>query len=116
VRFVRSGDGFQARKILRVVARYADEWNFSPLQGLGPEGPQEFARLSGVLDEDCGALGRNPEEIRRSIQMLLRPDDRDGLDASLRLLDGFEGAGADHAVLGFAAPPSRALLESLALP
>jgi F420-dependent oxidoreductase-like protein len=106
--------GTGERKTLRVVARHADEWNFSPLQDLGTEGPREFARLSGVLDDHCAAIGRDAKEIRRSIQMLLRPDDRERFDASLRLLDEFERAGAQHAILGFVAPPSRAVLESLA--
>ncbi len=106
--------GTGERKTLRVVARHADEWNFSPLHDLGPDGPREFARLSGILDEHCGVVGRATREIRRSIQILLRPDEPDQLDASLRRLDEFEVAGAEHAVLGFVAPPSRALLESLA--
>ncbi len=106
--------GTGERKTLRVVARHADEWNFSPLRDLGPEGPREFARLSGVLDKHCGVVGRDPKQIRRSIQMPLRPDDSEQFEASLRLLVEFERAGAEHAVLGFVAPPSRALLESLA--
>src|SRR6266540_995140 len=106
--------GTGERKTLRVVARHADEWNFSPLHDLGPESPREFARLSGVLDEHCGIVGRNAKKIHRSIQILLRPDEPDQLDANLRILDDFEAAGGEHAVLGFVAPPSRALLESLA--
>lgn len=106
--------GVGERKTLRVVARHADEWNFSPWVDLGPDGPKEFARLSRVLDEHCAAVGRNPGEIRRSIQMLLR--DPEHLDDSLRLLDKFEAAGAEHAVMGFVTPPSRPLLESLVPP
>lgn len=106
--------GTGERKTLRVVARHADEWNFSPMKDLGQEGPREFLRLSGVLDEHCAMVGRDPSEIRRSIQMLLRPDDREQLDANLRLLDEYERAGAEHAVMGFGSPPSRSLLESLA--
>jgi hypothetical protein len=67
-----------------------------------------------VLDDHCKAIGREPKEIHRSIQMALRPDDREQIDACLRLLEDYERAGADHVVLGFAAPPSRRLLESLA--
>jgi F420-dependent oxidoreductase-like protein len=106
--------GTGERKTLRVVARHADEWNFSPMQDLGSEGPSEFVRLSRVLNDHCEAIGRDPKEIHRSIQMSLRPDDPAQVDASLRLLEEFEGAGAEHAVLGFAGPPSRSLLESLA--
>jgi F420-dependent oxidoreductase-like protein len=108
--------GVGERKTLRVVARHADEWNFSPLQDLGPDGPREFIRLSAVLDEHCRAIGRDPKGIRRGFQMLLRPDEIGQIDGSLRLLDDFERAGAEHAVLGFVSPPSRSLLESLAPP
>jgi hypothetical protein len=46
---------------------------------------------------------------------MLRPDDHDQVAATLRLLEEFERAGAEHAILGFASPPSRSLLESLAV-
>lgn len=106
--------GTGERKTLRVVARHADEWNFSPMKDLGPEGPKEFTRLFGVLDEHCAAVGRDPGEIRRSIQLMLRPDDGGRFDDTLRLLEEYEGAGAGHAILAFSDPPSRSLLESLA--
>jgi len=106
--------GVGERKTLRVVARHADEWNFSPMQDLGPEGPAEFARLSGVLDQRCQEVGRDPGEIRRGFQTMVRPDDRAQIDATLLLLDEYERAGAEHAVLGFVSPPPRSLLEELA--
>jgi F420-dependent oxidoreductase-like protein len=106
--------GVGERKTLRVVARHADEWNFSPLRDLGPDGPREFARLSAVLDEHCAAIGRDPGEVRRGLQTMLRSDDPEALRASISRIDEYERAGAGHVVLGFLAPPSRALLESLA--
>lgn len=105
--------GTGERKTLRVVARHADEWNFSPIKDLGPNGPTEFVRLSGVLDAHCAAVDRDPSEINRSIQVTLRPDDRAQVDATLGLLEEYERAGAEHVVMGFATPPSRSLLESL---
>ncbi len=106
--------GTGERKTLRVVAKHADEWNFSPMGDLGAEGPNEFARLSAVLDEHCAAVGRDPRDIRRSVQVFLRPDDREQMDATLGLFGRFEEAGAGHVVIGFMTPPSRELLESLA--
>jgi F420-dependent oxidoreductase-like protein len=106
--------GTGERKTLRVVARHADEWNFSPIKDLGPAGPREFVRLSGILDDHCAAVGRNPRDIRRSIQLMLRPDDQQQVADSLRVLEDFERTGAEHAVLGFVGPPPRNLLESLA--
>lgn len=106
--------GTGERKTLRVVARHADEWNFSPMNDLGADGPKEFARLSGVLDEHCASVDRDPTDIRRSIQLMLRPDDPEQIQAKLRLLVEYERAGAGHVVLAFSDPPSRSLLEQLA--
>jgi F420-dependent oxidoreductase-like protein len=60
------------RKTLRVVAEHADVWN-------APGGdPDEVARLSGVVDRHCADVGRDPAEIRRSVQVRYAGDD-DGL-------------------------------------
>ncbi len=45
---------------LRLVAQYADMWN-----GFGD--PKESRRLSGVLDDWCAKVGRDPATIERSI-------------------------------------------------
>src|SRR6266511_692843 len=105
--------GTGERKTLRVVARHADEWNYSPMHDLGPEGPAEFARLSGVLDQRCQEIGHDPGEIRRGFQTMVRPDDREQVEATLPLLDEYERAGDEHAVMGFVSPPPRSLLEEL---
>jgi F420-dependent oxidoreductase-like protein len=55
--------GTGERKTLRVVAEHADVWNL-------PEGEiDEATRLSGVLDRHCDDVGRNPAEVRRSVQL-----------------------------------------------
>jgi F420-dependent oxidoreductase-like protein len=57
------------RKTLRVIARHADVWN-------APGGePDEVARLSGILDAHCADIGRDPAEIRRSVQVRYAGDD-----------------------------------------
>lgn len=60
--------GSGERKTLRVAARHADVWNIP-----GAE-PDEAARLSGVLDGHCQAIGRDPAEIRRSVGVRFYPD------------------------------------------
>jgi alkanesulfonate monooxygenase SsuD/methylene tetrahydromethanopterin reductase-like flavin-dependent oxidoreductase (luciferase family) len=45
---------------LRLVAEHAQMWN-----GFGD--PKEAGRLSGVLDDWCERIGRDPAEIERSI-------------------------------------------------
>jgi F420-dependent oxidoreductase-like protein len=55
--------GSGERKTLRVVAEHADVWNAA-----GGD-PAEVARLSSVLDRHCADVGRDPAEIRRSVQL-----------------------------------------------
>jgi F420-dependent oxidoreductase-like protein len=57
------------RKTLRVIAQHADVWN-------APGGdPDEVARLAGILDAHCADVGRDPAEIRRSVQVRYSGDD-----------------------------------------
>ena len=57
------------RKTLRVIAKHADVWN-------APGGePDEVARLAGILDAHCADVGRDPAEIRRSVQIRYAGDD-----------------------------------------
>ena len=67
------------RKTLRVIAQHADVWN-------APGGePDEVARLAGMLDAHCADVGRDPAEIRRSVQIRYAGDD----DALLRSASEF---------------------------
>lgn len=102
--------GTGERKLLRVAAKHADEWN---APGLGME-PEEFARLSGVLDEHCEAVGRDPSEIRRSVQLFIFPEREGEADSLPETVAGFEEAGAEHVVVSFYSPPTRDLLERIA--
>ena len=47
---------------LRLVARHADVWNIA-----GGD-PDRVKELTAMLEEACGAVGRDPSDIRRSIQ------------------------------------------------
>ncbi|HEV1991527.1 MAG TPA: TIGR03560 family F420-dependent LLM class oxidoreductase [Candidatus Dormibacteraeota bacterium] len=55
---------------LRLVARYADVWNIAG----GDAG--KVKELTRMLEEACGAVGRDPSEIRRSIQFGWGGEDR----------------------------------------
>jgi len=50
-------------QMLQVVARYADVWNVS-----GASTPGAAAELSQKLDEACTKAGRDPGQLRRSVQ------------------------------------------------
>lgn len=54
--------GASGATTLRLVARHADVWNIA---GGDPERVKE---LTVMLDEACGTVGREPSEIRRSLQ------------------------------------------------
>jgi F420-dependent oxidoreductase-like protein len=105
-RIVIGGSG--ERKTLRVVAKHADEWN-----GLAPNA-EEFARLSKILDEHCSAVGRDPSEIRRSVQLFVMPEIEGNIEQHLASLPAFADAGCEHAVFSFYSPPTRAHLEIVA--
>lgn len=53
--------GGKGTRLIGVVARYADEWNCG-----GGQPPDVVRRLTGVLEDACRAIGRDPRTIRRS--------------------------------------------------
>jgi len=57
------------RVTLRIVAKHADHWN---VWG----GPRVLARKGAILEEHCGAIGRDPKTIRRSANMSLMITDK----------------------------------------
>ncbi len=101
--FVIGGSGEQLT--LRVVAQYADIWNFAG-------GPVEtFVHKSAVLDEHCAAIGRDPAAIARSIQIGMNYDD---LAASRESIRPFIAAGASHIILNLRAPYPDGIAQRLA--
>lgn len=54
--------------MLKIAATYADTWNTYAGRGVGPEEvPGAVAERSRLLDEQCAQIGRNPDEINRSL-------------------------------------------------
>jgi F420-dependent oxidoreductase-like protein len=53
--------GSGEKRTLRIVAHYADWWNADG------DDPVAFRRLTGILDEHCAAVGRDPAAIRRTV-------------------------------------------------
>jgi F420-dependent oxidoreductase-like protein len=92
------------RKTLRVIARHADVWN-------APGGePDEVARLAGVLDRHCADIGRDPAEIRRSVQIRYTGDD----DALLRSAGEFVARNVRDLIVIVSPGRARAHAESVA--
>ena len=99
------------RSALRVVAEQADIWNCPSRTAA------EFRHKSRVLDEHCAAIGRDPAEITRSMQVLVPPGDP---AASRALLLELIGAGVTHLVLAPLPPcpdrPAQWLADEIAAP
>ncbi|HVE91772.1 MAG TPA: hypothetical protein VNE62_05690 [Actinomycetota bacterium] len=59
-------------------------------------------------------MGRDPAQIRRSVQVFIFPDDESRIRELPGQIEAFREAGAEHAVLSFYSAPSPDLLERLA--
>jgi F420-dependent oxidoreductase-like protein len=92
------------RKTLRVIAQHADVWN-------APGGePDEVARLAGVLDRHCADIGRDPAEIRRSVQVRYSGDG----DALLRTAAEFVERNVRDLIVIVSPGQARAQAEAVA--
>ena len=92
---------------LRIVAEHADLWASPTFTAA------DFRRKSAILDDHCAAIGRDPAEITRSVQVFFtatEPSDRTarhpGPAAARELLAELIDAGARHCVLGCLGLPS----------
>ncbi|MET9487006.1 LLM class flavin-dependent oxidoreductase [Nocardia sp. NPDC006630] len=85
-------------RTLRLVAEYADLWN---IPGPPHNGLDVIIDRARVLDEHCAALGRDPAEITRSVQLIVNYDNP---VATRRTVLELAGAGITHVVLSLRAP------------
>jgi alkanesulfonate monooxygenase SsuD/methylene tetrahydromethanopterin reductase-like flavin-dependent oxidoreductase (luciferase family) len=67
--------GSGPKRTLRIAARYADVWNAAG------GAPEEVAASSRILEQHCADVGRDPSEIRRSVQLGVGADDVDQVGA-----------------------------------
>jgi alkanesulfonate monooxygenase SsuD/methylene tetrahydromethanopterin reductase-like flavin-dependent oxidoreductase (luciferase family) len=95
------------RRGLRIVAEHADIWSSPTFTAA------DFRRKSAVLDDHCVAIGRDPAEIIRSVQVFFtaqEPSSGDarhpGPAAARELLAELIDAGARHCVLACIGMPS----------
>jgi probable F420-dependent oxidoreductase len=82
---------------LRIVAQHADAWHTGGT-------PEDWARKSGILDEWCQKVGRDPATIERCCAA--RPEQFD-------VLDDYVKAGASQLVYGWDTPWDTKELEQL---
>ena len=93
------------QRTLRIVATHADVWNFAG-------GPVETAiHKVEVLERHCADVGRDPAEIRLSVQLRFNGDD---VDLFLREVESFRHAGFTELVVIVAEPESLRKAEAVA--
>lgn len=92
------------RRTLRVVARHADVWNL-----IGGH-IDDAVRKSRVLDRHCDEIGRDPGEIRRSVQLRFDGD----VDGTMAILREFVDAGFSEIVLTVSGPDAVLRAEQAA--
>jgi F420-dependent oxidoreductase-like protein len=93
------------QKTLRIVARHADVWNHAG-------GPVETGvHKAEVLDRHCAEIGRDPAEIRLSVQMWFDANDP---EATLREAESFFRAGFTELIVIVSRPNPVAAAERVA--
>ena len=98
--------GSGPKRTLRLAAEYADVWNAA-----GGE-PAAVAEASAILDRHCADLGRDPAEIRRSVQIRAGADT--DTDALLRTVEEFVRIGVTEPLLVLNGPDFLARAEKVA--
>ena len=93
------------QRTLRIVATHADVWNFAG-------GPVETAiHKVEVPERHCGDIGRDPAEIRLSVQLRFNSDD---VDLFLREVESFSQAGFTELIVIVSEPDSLGKAEAVA--
>ena len=101
--FVIGGSGEQLT--LRIVAQYANIWNF-----VGGS-VDTFLHKIEVLDGHCAAIGRDPSTIERSIQTIINYDN---MTETLDHIRPYIEAGATHIILNLRDPYPESIVQRLA--
>ena len=101
--FVIGGSGEQLT--LRVVAQYANIWNFAG------GSVDTFLHKIEVLEEHCAAVGRDPSEIERSIQTIVNYSNP---GETLNSIRPYIEEGANHIILNLRAPYPESIVQQVA--
>jgi F420-dependent oxidoreductase-like protein len=96
--------GSGRQRTLRITARYADVWNAAG------GSPEEVAEVSAVLDQRCAEIGRDPAQIRRSVQLRVA----EANDELLELAQSYRAVGVTEIVLMLPNQNPASLAEQIA--
>jgi len=81
-------------RMLRVVAEHADIWN---IPGPPHNSVESLAERSRTLDRACEAVGRDPAEVERSVQLIVAGD---GAAEARETIAALAAVGFRHVVVG----------------
>jgi F420-dependent oxidoreductase-like protein len=103
--------GGKGDRMLRLVARYADEWNMW-------SSPDLMAERASVLDRACEAEGRDPATLQRSTQALffLVDDDAKAADLAARVEPRPAAAGSVTRIADYVAAWRDAGVDEVIVP
>lgn len=94
------------KRTLRAVARWADMWDVTR-----PESPDWWRALNDVLLRHCDDVGRDPQEIRRSMHLMWGPEV--SIPEMIRTIEEYETAGLEVFVFSMRPPYDASRLEPL---
>jgi F420-dependent oxidoreductase-like protein len=100
--FVIGGSG--EKLTLRIVAQYAAIWNF-----VGGT-VDDFKQKSAILASHCEAVGRDPQTIKHSIQIIVNPEN---IGEARSQIHSFIEAGATHILLNLRSPYPEKIVHRL---
>jgi len=102
--------GAHRRRMLRIVARYADTWNsFGTVE--------EMRERNAVLDDECAAIGRAPGEIVRSLYgwaAMMPHDPWDSPAAFEEMVGSYQAAGVNEFLIDQPRADQQRVLEQIA--
>jgi F420-dependent oxidoreductase-like protein len=98
------------RKMLRIVAEYADTWNsFGTVD--------EMRDRNAILDEHCADIGRDPHSITRSLYgwaAMMPHDPWESVDAFQDMVGRYAEAGVNEFLIDQPRPEQQSVLERVA--
>jgi F420-dependent oxidoreductase-like protein len=96
--------GSGPQRTLRITARYADVWNAAG------GSPDQVAEASAILDQRCAEIGRDPAQIRRSVQLRVA----EANDELLAMAQSYRAVGVTEVVLILDSQNPAGLAEQIA--
>lgn len=102
--------GAHKRKMMKIVAKYADRWNSHGTV-------EELRQRNAMLDEECAAIGRDPGSIIRSLYgwaALMPADPWSSVDAFNEVIGRYREAGIHDFIIDAPGPEGFPMLERIA--